>query len=63
MGLLLQLKRVSEHWDELSMLVGNAPIVVDRMSAQIEIAGTALPIEEYIENYRIHGTCHPIDEV
>jgi hypothetical protein len=33
------------------MAGGNAPIIVDRMSGEIKVTGTAKPIEEYLDEY------------
>jgi len=33
------------------MLIGNAPIIVDRIDGEIRVTGTARPIEEYLTEY------------
>ena len=33
-------------------LVGNEPLIVDKDDGQVYITGTALPLEQYIEQYR-----------
>jgi hypothetical protein len=33
------------------MLVGNAPIIVDRIDGEIRVTGTARPTEEYLAEY------------
>ena len=38
---------------------GNAPIIIDAQTGNIEETGTAHPVEYYIELYKLHGTCHP----
>jgi hypothetical protein len=35
----------------LDMLVGNAPIIVDKVSGEIRVTGTAHPIEQYLTEY------------
>ncbi len=40
-----------ESGDFLALLGGNAPILIDRETGQIQPTGTARPIEEYIEEY------------
>lgn len=35
----------------MSVLVGNAPIIVDRINGEIIVTGTARPIEEYLAEY------------
>lgn len=34
------------------MLVGNAPLIVDRQDGRLYITGTANPVEHYLEEYR-----------
>jgi Immunity protein 35 len=48
-----------ERGDALAMAVGNAPLLIDKNTGELHVTGTALPIEHYIEAYRLHGTCHP----
>jgi Immunity protein 35 len=48
-----------EDGDEMAIIVGAAPEIVDKTSGKLEVAGTAYPIEYYIEMYKRHGTCHP----
>ena len=52
-------KAYIEGGDEMAIIVGAAPIIVDKTSGKLEVAGTAYPIEHYIEMYRRHRTCHP----
>ncbi|MCM3869702.1 MAG: YrhB family protein [Pyrinomonadaceae bacterium] len=33
------------------MLVGNAPIIVDRIDGELRVTGTAKPTEEYLTEY------------
>jgi hypothetical protein len=33
-------------------LVGNAPLIVDRIDGSLHVTGTANPVEFYIEEYR-----------
>lgn len=40
------------------MLVGNAPILVDRFTGETHVAGTAQPVEHYIANYEETGDLH-----
>lgn len=37
--------------DEMPMLVGNAPIVVNRNTSELRLTGTARPLEHYLEEY------------
>jgi hypothetical protein len=64
----LQVVRVDEHdfgWlyfydssrhiesgDDRDVLVGNAPLIVDRIDGNLYITGSARPIEYYVEEYR-----------
>jgi hypothetical protein len=34
-----------------AMLAGNAPIIVDRNTAELRVTGTARPLEEYLAKY------------
>src|SRR5215510_14101163 len=34
-----------------AMLVGNAPIIVDRNTCELRVTGTARPLEEYLAKY------------
>lgn len=45
--------------DADAMLVGNAPIIVDRRDGSLHETGTAYPIEQYLDNYERTGTPHP----
>lgn len=44
-------KEFLETGDFSYMLVGNAPIIVDKFTGEISETGTAHPIEYYIEQY------------
>jgi len=37
--------------DSRYMVAGNAPILVDRVNAEIRVTGTADPLEKYLEQY------------
>lgn len=45
-------KEFLETGDFSYMLVGNAPIIVDKFTGEVSETGTAYPIEYYIEQYR-----------
>lgn len=45
-------KNYLESGDYADMLMGNAPIIVNKKSGDIYITGTAEPIEFYIEDYK-----------
>jgi hypothetical protein len=40
-----------ETQDERQMLLGNAPIIVDRVNGEVVVTGTAKPVEKYLEEY------------
>lgn len=44
-----------ETGDPLDGLVGNAPLLVSRRDGSLHETGTALPVEDYIENFRRCG--------
>jgi len=64
----LQVVRVDEHdfgWlyfydssrhaqshDVRDALVGNAPLIVDRVDGMLYVTGTALPVEHYLDEHR-----------
>jgi hypothetical protein len=50
-----QSRAYTKTGDPSQMLVGNAPIIVDREGALHE-TGTSAPVEEYIRAYRAAGT-------
>jgi hypothetical protein len=56
-----------ETGDDRYLIAGNAPILVDRESGDVEITGTAKPIEHYVGEYverrrrRLEGWPHAID--
>ena len=37
--------------DETSVLVGNAPIIIDRFTSELRVTGTALPLGDYLARY------------
>lgn len=45
--------------DYRDLLVGNAPLIVDRTNGAIHVTGTGMPVEHYVEQYRKHGTPNP----
>ena len=45
-------KNYIETGDYADMLMGNAPIIVNKSSGDIHITGTAEPIEVYIDRYK-----------
>src|SRR5215467_2416646 len=40
-----------DNGDPRAMLVGNAPIIVDRNTSELRVTGTARPLEEYLAKY------------
>jgi hypothetical protein len=46
-----QSKEYLDGGDELTMFVGNAPIIVDRNTSELRVTGTAMPLEHYLEEY------------
>ena len=50
--------KYAESKDFRDMLVGNAPLIVDRNSNEIIVTGTANNIEYYINNYLKTGNPH-----
>jgi len=52
-------KQFAETGDLQHALVGNAPILVDREDGSVHRTGTARPIEEYIERFKVRD---PADE-
>lgn len=38
-----------------AMLVGNAPLIVNRVSGEVTLTGTAQPVADYIAQYRARG--------
>ena len=49
-------KSYMDTGDNLDMLIGNAPILVDKKTKDIHIFGTSHPINYYIEEYE-RGNC------
>lgn len=47
-----QSKEYLEHGDIHALLLGNAPVIVDRVDGTVHVTGTAYPIEHYVEVYR-----------
>ena len=45
-------KELLEQEKPASILVGNAPLIVDKNDGQLYVTGTGRPIEHYIEQYR-----------
>ncbi len=43
------------------MLLGNAPVIVDKNSGELIETGTAYPTEQYIENYEKYGDPHAFE--
>jgi hypothetical protein len=48
-----------EDGDVMAIAVGNAPLLVDKVTGKLHVTGTAKPIDYYIDAYRKCGTCHP----
>ena len=46
-----QSKAFIKTGDFRDMLAGNAPYIVNRYSGEIQVTGTAYPIEHYIQKY------------
>lgn len=46
-----QRERHGETGDWRDMLAGNAPILVDRVTGEAHVTGTAYPIDHYITEY------------
>ncbi|MBN8469455.1 hypothetical protein JYJ95_23385 [Corallococcus exiguus] len=44
-------KRYVETGDPAFLLGGNAPMIVDRMTGELHVTGTAYPVEHYIAEY------------
>ena len=47
-----QSQRFLDSRNSSDQLAGNAPLIVDRCDGALQITGTALPIEHYIQQYR-----------
>jgi len=45
-------KNYIESDDYVDMLMGNAPIIINKRSGDVHVTGTAEPIEVYIERYK-----------
>lgn len=48
---IYQSKKYLETQDISEMIIGNAPILVDRFHGELKILGTAYPVEHYLEEY------------
>ena len=46
-----QSKEYLKHGRFEDQSLGNAPIIVDRVNGELNVAGTAKPIEEYLKEY------------
>ena len=40
-----------ESGDEIRMLAGNAPLIINKLTGSVNLTGTALPIEHYLSQY------------
>ena len=49
-----QSRRYLESGDELEMLAGNAPLIVNRFTGTVTVTGTAHPIGHYLTEYELH---------
>jgi hypothetical protein len=49
---LYQAKSYVETGDTTGVIVGNAPIIIDKLDGSVHITGTAYPLKHYIEEYR-----------
>jgi hypothetical protein len=49
-------KQFAETHDLSWALGGNAPLIIDRVTGELHVTGTALPLEHYIEDYRRRRT-------
>jgi hypothetical protein len=45
-------QHAQSHRDE-DAVVGNAPLIVDRTDGKLYITGTALPLEHYLQEFRL----------
>lgn len=45
--------------DELARAVGNAPLLVEKETGKVHVAGSERPIEEYLGVFERYGTFHP----
>lgn len=52
-------KKYLEKRNFSDMIVGNAPILIDKRDGTLHETGTAYPIEHYIRNFEKYGTCYP----
>ena len=48
-----------ESGNELQMLVGNAPLIINKFTGSVTLTGTALPIEHYLSQYESHLASGP----
>lgn len=46
-----QTKAFIENGNYLDAAVGNAPIIVDNRTGEIQVTGTAYPVKKYIEDF------------
>ncbi len=49
-----QSRRYLESGDELEMVAGNAPLIVNRFTGAVTVTGTAHPIGLYLAEYELH---------
>ena len=49
-----QSRRYLESGDELEMIAGNAPLIVNRFTGAVTVTGTANPIGHYLAEYELH---------
>ena len=49
-------KAFIETGDTAFGLGGNGPLIVDRVTGEVVMTGTAFPVAHYIEYYRLHRT-------
>jgi hypothetical protein len=45
-------RRYAETRDRSWALGGNAPLIVDRVTGELHVTGTAHPLQHYIDDYR-----------
>ena len=51
-------RKYIETGDDAHAIVGNAPLLVSRADGSLHVTGTALPPEDYIENFKRTGSPH-----
>ena len=46
-----QSREYVESGDTRRVLIGNAPLIFNRVSGEVRVTGTAMPIEDYLRKY------------